>query len=258
MAASPLDRLRLTESRIDAMAAGLRTVAALADPVGEVLDGNRRPNGLLIERVRVPLGVVAIIYENRPNVTSDAFGLCVKSANAAILRGSATALRSNVAIGAIARDALTDAGLPADALIVVDDPSHETAVAVMQLDGYVDALHPARRSCAHPLDASSTPRCPVILDGDGNCHVYVDEHADLDMALAIVVNAKTQRTQRVQRGRVARGARRRSPTRFVPRVATRSSPRASSSSATRRPAGSARTSPPPPTTTSAASSSTSS
>jgi glutamate-5-semialdehyde dehydrogenase len=193
LAAAPLDRLRLTEARIDAMAAGLRSVAALADPVGEVLDGTRRPNGLLVERVRVPLGVVAIIYENRPNVTSDAFGLCVKSGNAAILRGSGSALRSNVAIGAIARDALTDAGLPADALIVVDDPSHATAVAVMQLDRYVDALIP-RGGPALIRSMREHATVPVILDGDGNCHVYVDEHADLEMALAIVVNAKTQRT----------------------------------------------------------------
>ncbi len=190
---SPLDRLRLSDARIDAMAAGLRDVAALADPIGEVLDGNRRPNGLLIERVRVPLGVVAIIYENRPNVTSDAFGLCVKSSNAAILRGSGSALRSNVAIGAVARDALADAGLPPDALIVVDDPSHDTAIAVMQLDGYVDALIP-RGGPALIQSMREHATVPVILDGDGNCHVYVDEHADLDMALAVVLNAKTQRS----------------------------------------------------------------
>ena len=190
---APLDRLRLSDARIDAMAAGLRTVAALPDPVGEVLEGSRRPNGLLIEKVRVPLGVVAIIYENRPNVTSDAFGLCIKSSNAAILRGSGSALRSNVAIGAIARDALTDVGLPADSLIVVDDPSHDTAIAVMQLDGYVDALIP-RGGPALIQSMREHATVPVILDGDGNCHVYVDEHADLDMALAVVVNAKTQRT----------------------------------------------------------------
>ncbi len=193
MEASPLDRLRLTDARIDAMADGLRVVAALPDPIGEVLDGSRRPNGLLIERIRVPLGVVAIIYENRPNVTSDAFGLCTKSGNAAILRGSGTALRSNIAIGAIARDALVDAGLPADALIVVDDPSHETAVAVMQLDGYVDALIP-RGGPSLITSMREHATVPVILDGDGNCHVYVDEHADLDLAVGIVVNAKTQRT----------------------------------------------------------------
>ncbi len=193
VAGSPLDRLRLTDTRIDAMADGLRGVAALADPVGEVLDGSRRPNGLVIERVRVPLGVVAIIYENRPNVTSDAFGLCVKSSNAAILRGSGSALRSNLAIGSIARDALADVGLPADALIVVDDPSHETAVAVMQLDGYVDALIP-RGGPALIQSMREHATVPVILDGDGNCHVYVDEHADLDMALGIIVNAKTQRS----------------------------------------------------------------
>jgi glutamate-5-semialdehyde dehydrogenase len=189
----PLDRLRLTDARLEAMANGLRTVAALPDPVGEVLDGWTRPNGLQIERLRVPLGVVAIIYENRPNVTSDAFGLCLKSGNAALLRGSATALRSNLAIAEVLRDALLKAALPEDALIVVDDPSHETAVGVMQLDGYVDALIP-RGGPALIQSIRDNATVPVIIDGDGNCHVYVDAHADLDEALQIVINAKTQRT----------------------------------------------------------------
>src|SRR5437588_8062984 len=135
MEPGPLDRLRLTEGRLAAMATGLRDVAALPDPVGEVLDGWRRPNGLEIERVRVPLGVVAIIYENRPNVTSDAAGICLKSGNAAILRGSATALRSNVAIADVLRDGLSKAGLPPDAVLLVDDVRHEAAVELMQLDG---------------------------------------------------------------------------------------------------------------------------
>src|SRR5262249_37078792 len=137
-----LDRLRLSESRIAGMAAGLRGVATLPDPVGEVLDGWRRPNGLQIERVRVPLGVVAIIYENRPNVTSDAAGLCLKSGNAALLRGSGTALRSNLAVAGALREGFAKAGLPEDSLVLVDDPSHETAVEVMRLTEYVDCLIP--------------------------------------------------------------------------------------------------------------------
>ncbi len=193
MEVGPLDRLRLTEARIANMAAGLRTVAALPDPVGEVLDGWRRPNGLLIERVRVPLGVVAIIYENRPNVTSDAAGLCLKSGNAALLRGSSTALRSNQAIVALLREALVKADLPDDGVILVDDPSHEAAVAVMRLTEYVDCLIPrGGPSLIQSIRENAT--VPVIIDGDGNCHVYVDAAADLDTALAILVNAKTHRT----------------------------------------------------------------
>ncbi len=193
MEAGPLDRLRLTEARIEAMAAGLRDVAALPDPIGEVLDGWRRPNGLQIERLRVPLGVVAIIYENRPNVTSDAAGLCLKSGNAALLRGSGTALRSNQAIAALLREALTKSDLPDDAVVLVEDPSHETATAVMRLTGYVDCLIPrGGPSLINSIRANAT--VPVIIDGDGNCHVYVDAAADLDTALAILVNAKTQRT----------------------------------------------------------------
>src|SRR4029077_18449524 len=126
------DRLRLTESRIEGMANGLRKVAALADPVGEIVEGWTRPNGLVIEKVRVPLGVVAIVYENRPNVTSDAFGLCLKSGNAAFLRGSSSAVRSNVAIATVLREALAKAGLPADALILVEDTRYEAATEFMQ------------------------------------------------------------------------------------------------------------------------------
>jgi len=192
MESGPLDRLRLTDARLDGMAGGLRKVAALPDPVGEVLDGWRRPNGLRIERVRVPLGVVAIIYENRPNVTSDAAGLCLKSGNAAILRGSATALRSNLAIGDVLRDALQKVGLPEDSVLVVDDVSHEAAVRVMQLTEAVDCLIP-RGGPALIASIREHATVPVVIDGDGNCHVYVDETADLDEALEIVVNAKTQR-----------------------------------------------------------------
>jgi glutamate-5-semialdehyde dehydrogenase len=192
MDAGPLDRLRLTEARIAGMADGLRAVAALPDPVGEVLDGWRRPNGLRIEQRRVPLGVVAIIYENRPNVTSDAAGICLKSGNAAILRGSATALRSNLAIAEVLRDGLTKAGLPADAVLLVDDVSHEAAVELMQLTDVVDCLIP-RGGPALIRSIRDHATVPVIIDGDGNCHVYVDAGADLDSALDIVLNAKTQR-----------------------------------------------------------------
>ena len=192
MEAGPLDRLRLTDARLDGMSAGLRNVAALADPVGEVLDGWRRPNGLQIERVRVPLGVVAIIYENRPNVTSDAAGLCLKSGNAAILRGSATALRSNLAITEVLREALQKTGLPEDAIVSVDDVSHEAAVELMQLTDVVDCLVP-RGGPALISSIREHATVPVVIDGDGNCHVYVDASADLDEALEIVVNAKTQR-----------------------------------------------------------------
>ena len=178
MEAGPLDRLRLTDARVAGMADGLRGVASLADPIGEVLEGWRRPNGLQIERLRVPLGVVAIIYENRPNVTSDAAGICLKSGNAAILRGSASALRSNLAIVEALRDAATKAGLPADCVVLVDDVRHETAVELMQLDT-VDCLIPRG---GHALIQSIREHAtvPVIIDGDGNCQIYVDASADLD------------------------------------------------------------------------------
>jgi glutamate-5-semialdehyde dehydrogenase len=192
MEPGPLDRLRLTDARIVAMADGLRAVAGLADPIGEVLSGWRRPNGLRIEQRRVPLGVVAIIYENRPNVTSDAAGICLKSGNAAILRGSATALRSNLAIAETLRDGLTKAGLPADAVLLVDDVRHEAAVELMQLTDVVDCLIP-RGGPALIQSIRDHATVPVIIDGDGNCHVYVDQSADLDRALDIVVNAKTSR-----------------------------------------------------------------
>jgi glutamate-5-semialdehyde dehydrogenase len=205
MAEGPLDRLRLTEARLEGMANGLRTVAALADPVGEVLDGWRRPNGLEIVRTRVPLGVVAIIYENRPNVTSDAAGLCVKAGNAALLRGSSSALRSNVAITHVLRDALVKHGLPEDAVILVEYTAYETATEVMQLTDYVDCLIP-RGGPALIKSILDNAKVPVIIDGDGNCHVYVDAAADLDEALNIVVNAKTQRPSvcNAALGRVAR------------------------------------------------------
>ena len=187
-----VDRLRLSPARIDAMAAGLRKVAGLADPVGEVTDGWVRPNGLRIERVRVPLGVVAIIYENRPNVTSDAFGLCLKSGNAAFLRGSSGAITSNTAIAAVLREALAKVGLPDDAIVLVDDVTHEAAIEFMRQRESIDCLIPrGGPSLIRSILEHAT--VPYVIDGDGNCHVYVDAAADLDMAAAIVVNAKTQR-----------------------------------------------------------------
>ena len=192
MEPGPLDRLRLTDARLGGMAAGLRKVASLPDPIGEVLDGWRRPNGLEISRVRVPLGVVAIIYENRPNVTSDAGGLCLKSGNAALLRGSSTALRSNQAVTAILREGAAKAGLPEDSVLLLEDVSHAAAVELMQLTGYVDCLIP-RGGPSLVRSILDNAKVPYVIDGDGNCHVYVDAAADLDQALDIVVNAKTQR-----------------------------------------------------------------
>jgi glutamate-5-semialdehyde dehydrogenase len=187
-----VDRLRLSPARIDGMAGGLRQVAALADPVGEVSAGWTRPNGLRIARVRVPLGVVAIIYENRPNVTSDAFGLCLKAGNAAFLRGSSGAIRSNLAIAAVLREALGKAGLPEDVLVLVDDTSREAAVEFMRQRGVIDCLIP-RGGPSLIRSILDNATVPYVIDGDGNCHVYVDASADLTMAVDIVVNAKTQR-----------------------------------------------------------------
>lgn len=192
VSATVVDRLRLSAERVTSMANGLRQVAALGDPVGEVVDGWVRPNGLRIQRVRAPLGVVAIIYENRPNVTSDAAGLCLKSGNAAFLRGSSGAITSNIAIAGVLRDAFAGAGLPADSLILVEDTSREAAVAFMRLRDFIDVLIPrgGRSLIASILENATVP---YVIDGDGNCHVYVDAAADLDMAARIVVNAKTQR-----------------------------------------------------------------
>lgn len=191
--AAPLvDRLRLSDERISSMAVGLRGVAALPDPVGEVTDGWTRPNGLEIRRVRVPLGVVAIIYESRPNVTSDAAALCIKSGNVAFLRGSSSAISSNIVIAEVLRDALDKSGLPADGVVLVDDTSREAAIEFMQQRGFVDCLIPrGGRSLIQSILDNAT--VPFVIDGDGNCHVYVDRSANLDMACRIVVNAKMQR-----------------------------------------------------------------
>jgi glutamate-5-semialdehyde dehydrogenase len=187
-----LDRLRLDARRVAGMATGLRDVAGLPDPVGEVVEGWVRPNGLRVERVRIPLGVIGIIYENRPNVTSDAAGLCLKSGNAVLLRGSSSAITSNRVVVAALRDGLAKAGLPVDAVGLVEDTSRESAVAFMQLDGIIDCLIP-RGGASLIASIREHATVPYVIDGIGNCHVYVDAAADLDMAEAIVVNAKTQR-----------------------------------------------------------------
>ncbi|MGB3055392.1 MAG: glutamate-5-semialdehyde dehydrogenase [Acidimicrobiales bacterium] len=192
VSATVVDRLRLDASRVVAMAAGLRQVAALPDPVGGVLDGWVRPNGLRISRVRVPLGVVAIIYENRPNVTSDAAGLCLKSGNAAFLRGSSGAINSNIAIAGVLRSAYESVDLPADAVVWVEETSHAAAVEFMRLRDSIDVLIP-RGGPALIRSILEHATVPYVIDGDGNCHVYVDESADLEMAARIVTNAKTQR-----------------------------------------------------------------
>ncbi|HEY8544371.1 MAG TPA: glutamate-5-semialdehyde dehydrogenase [Acidimicrobiales bacterium] len=190
--ATVVDRLRLTAARVEGMAGGLRQVASLPDPVGAISEGWVRPNGLRIQKVRVPLGVVAIIYENRPNVTSDAFGLCLKSGNAAFLRGSSGAIRSNLAIAGVLREALAKSGLPEDALVMVEDTSREAAVEFMRQRESIDCLIPrGGPSLIRSILENAT--VPYVIDGDGNCHVYVDAAADLDMALDIVDNAKTQR-----------------------------------------------------------------
>jgi glutamate-5-semialdehyde dehydrogenase len=192
--ASPtvVDRLRLDDRRISAMAEGMRAVARLSDPVGEVIEGSVRPNGLRVRRVRVPLGVVGIVYENRPNVTSDAAALCLKSANAVMLRGSAGAINSNIAIAAALRDGVAKAGLPADAVLLVEDTAHETVEAFVRLRGVIDLLVP-RGGATLVGVVLERATVPYIIDGDGNCHVYVDEHADFDIAERVVVNAKMQR-----------------------------------------------------------------
>jgi glutamate-5-semialdehyde dehydrogenase len=187
-----LDRLKLSEARIGSMSDGLRAVAAQPDPVGEVVRGWRRPNGLSIEEVRSPLGVVAVIYEARPNVTSDVAGLCLKSGNAAVLRGSSIAMSSNTAIVDVLSRAAARAGAPEGVVQLIDDASRESARALMQAKGLVDLLVPrGGKELISSIEEHAT--VPFIIDGDGNCHVYVDGSADPDMATDVVLNAKTSR-----------------------------------------------------------------
>ena len=187
-----IDRLRLDASRVEAMAEGLRKLIQLRDPVGTITESWTRPNGLEIQKVQVPLGVVAIIYENRPNVTSDAFGLCLKSGNAAFLRGSSAAINSNIAIARALREGIAKAGLPEDALVLVTETSHDTAIEFMQLREHIDCLIPrGGPSLINSVLENAT--VPYVIDGDGNCHIYVDSAADLGLATNVVVNAKMQR-----------------------------------------------------------------
>lgn len=187
-----IDRLTLDEARITKMADALIALTELPDPIGEVMDRWVRPNGLRIERVRVPIGVVAVIYEARPNVTSDVAGLCLKSGNAAILRGSHQAMNSNLAIVNVLREAIASAGLPRDCVQYLEDPSHESALELMKLDRYIDLLVP-RGGAELIATIRRHATVPYIIDGDGNCHVYIDRSADPDMATEVIVNAKVQR-----------------------------------------------------------------
>jgi glutamate-5-semialdehyde dehydrogenase len=187
-----MDRLLLTQDRIGTMAEGLVEIAALEDPVGEILAMKKRPNGLVIGKKRVPMGVIGIIYESRPNVTADVFGLCLKTGNAAILRGGKEAYASNRAITDIIQEVLEAEGFPGECLQLVENTSRESAVALMQLDLYLDLLIP-RGGAGLIRAVVENSHVPVIETGVGNCHIYVDESADLEKAVAITVNAKIQR-----------------------------------------------------------------
>ena len=189
---SLLDRLRLTSERIEGMAQGVEQVAALADPVGNVLEGRTLKNGLTIEKVRVPMGVIGIIFEARPNVTSDAAALCLKAGSAVILRGGKEAINSNMAISEIMRDAVEAVGFPRDCISLVSDTTRQSATELMQLSEYLDVLIP-RGGAGLIRSVVENAKVPVIETGVGNCHVYVDESADVAMAADIIFNAKTSR-----------------------------------------------------------------
>ena len=193
MKESLVDRLALTDSRIASMAEGLTSLIALEDPIGEILEAKIRPNGLEIGKKRVPLGVIGIIYESRPNVTADAFGLCFKTSNAVILKGGSDAIHSNKAIVDIIRRALEEKGVTPDAIQLVEDTNRETAKQLMRMNQYLDVLIP-RGSAGLIRTVVENSTVPVIETGTGNCHVYVDASADIDMAVNIIDNAKTQRT----------------------------------------------------------------
>ena len=186
------DRLKLDEKRIEGIAKGVDELIALADPIGEVTGGGNRPNGLQIIKTRVPLGVIGIIFESRPNVTVDAAALCLKAGNVVILKGGKEAINSNICLGNIMRKAIEEAGLPADMIQVIEKTDRETTTELMRLNGYVDVIIP--RGSANLIQAVvKNATVPVIETGAGNCHVYVDASADLDMAVEITDNAKTQR-----------------------------------------------------------------
>ncbi len=187
-----MDRLALDEARVGAMAAGVREIVALPDPVGEVLDGFRLPNGLDVRKVRVPLGVVAVVYEARPNVTIDAAALALKSGNAIVLRGSSSAAHSNAVLASVAAEAVEGAGLPAGALSLVAGGGREELAELATQEGVVDLIIP-RGGEGLKAALSAVAKVPVIYAASGNCHVYVDASADLDRAREIIVNAKVQR-----------------------------------------------------------------
>ena len=192
MAPSLLDRLALSEARVAGMAKGVSDVAKLPDPVGAVLSETTRPNGLKIQKVAVPLGVIAVIFEARPNVTSDAAALCLKSGNAVILRGGKEAIHSNTAITKVMRDALRETELPEDCVQLVEDTSRESSTALMRLNGYVDVLIP-RGGAGLIRSVVENATVPVIETGEGNCHIYIEKDADSQMAVDITYNAKTSR-----------------------------------------------------------------
>lgn len=192
MAEGLVDRLLLTKERIEAMAEGLKQVAALEDPIGEVLETFERPNGLKVVQKRVPLGVIGIIYESRPNVTADAFGLCFKTGNVVILKGGKDAIHSNSSITASIRATLKKLHISEDAVQLITDTDRETTKAFMKLNAYVDVLIP-RGGAGLIRTVVENATIPVIETGTGNCHIFVDESADIDMAIAIIMNAKTQR-----------------------------------------------------------------
>lgn len=192
MKKSLIDRLLLTGQRIQAMAEGLEQIAKLEDPIGETISMKVRPNGLQIGKKRVPLGVVGIIYESRPNVTADAFGLCFKTGNVVILRGGSDAISSNMAITKVIRDGLRKEGLPEDAVLLIEDTDRAAVTEMMYMNEYIDVLIPrGGKGLISTVVNHST--VPVIETGTGNCHIYVDEYADIDMAVSIIDNAKTQR-----------------------------------------------------------------
>ena len=192
MSEAKQDRLMLDASRIEGIAKGVDQIIALGDPIGEIIGGGNRPNGLQIIKTRVPLGVIGIIFESRPNVTVDAAALCLKTGNVVILKGGKEAINSNICLGKIMREAVGSAGLPADIIQVVENTDRETTNELMRLNGYVDVIIP--RGSANLIQAVvRNATVPVIETGAGNCHVYVDASADLNMAVEITDNAKTQR-----------------------------------------------------------------
>ncbi len=192
MSSALMDRLKLTDERIEAIAEGVRQVASLDDPIGEVLSMKKRPNGLLVGQVRVPMGVIGFIYESRPNVTIDAFALCFKSGNAVILRGGSDCIHSNIALVKVVRDTLIDLGINPDVICLVEDTDREVVNRMMKMNQYLDLLIP-RGGAGLINNVVQNATVPVIQTGTGNCHIYVDKHADLDKAVKIIRNAKLQR-----------------------------------------------------------------